>query len=259
VSATPDIGGELCGVCGAPLRTAARFCGRCGAEQGLMVPRDGGAGRALQEPVAAAPYEGGRGLVIALVAYFASLVPCLILLAASRLPTVSEIDTGELAIGGAALAGMIVLGRKAWAGLRPPRLRRLDAAIAIAGVAAIVGLVQLFAYLAPTWIIDESLLFKLQGYGLAAALVSTALIPAVAEELLFRGVIMTGLGGVFGTRTTVAVSAMMFATVHMSMLSWPHLCLLGVLLGVARVRTGSIWPGVLIHGVYNAIIICLSW
>ncbi len=40
--------GEVCGVCAAALRPGARFCGRCGAEQGLMVPRELGVGEARE-------------------------------------------------------------------------------------------------------------------------------------------------------------------------------------------------------------------
>jgi membrane protease YdiL (CAAX protease family) len=253
--------GELCGVCAAPLRTAARFCGRCGAEQGFMVARDAGAGRPLQEaPVGpTARYTGGRSLVIALVAYAAALLPALILLAGDGVVSVSQIETGELAILGAAIAGVIVLGRPGWAALRLPQLRGGDVAIGLAGVAAVLGLVQGLEHLVPHWFLDDTFLFKLESYSLLGAILSAAILPAVAEELLFRGVIMHGLRGVFSDRTAIAVSAMMFATIHMALLSWPHLCLLGVLLGAARIRTGSVWPGVLLHALYNAAVLAIAW
>ena len=43
------------------------------------------------------------------------------------------------------------------------------------------------------------------------------------------------------------VSAMLFAIIHLTPLSFLHLTGLGILLGAARLRTGSIWPCVLIH------------
>jgi uncharacterized protein len=64
---------------------------------------------------------------------------------------------------------------------------------------------------------------------------------------------------VFRDRTAVIVSAMLFAIIHLSPISFLHLTLLGVLLGAARLRTNSIWPCVLIHLVYNAIVVLVQW
>ena len=89
---------ELCGVCGHSLRVGARYCGRCGAEQGLVVPRDAGSGRELHEPrPVRRTHVGEAGLTIALVAYFAMLAPSIYLLARGG-GTLAEVLWAELVI-----------------------------------------------------------------------------------------------------------------------------------------------------------------
>jgi hypothetical protein len=69
--------GEVCGVCAAPLRAAARFCGGCGAAHGAMVPRElgvGGDDDVVARASSRRPLLTGRRLAIALVAYGAVLV-----------------------------------------------------------------------------------------------------------------------------------------------------------------------------------------
>jgi uncharacterized protein len=81
------------------------------------------------------------------------------------------------------------------------------------------------------------------------------------EEGLFRGVVMSRLG-LDRPRRAVLLSAVMFGAIHLAGLLSPidyRLVLaqaasvvgLGVILGAVRVRTGSIWPGIIVHAILD--------
>jgi membrane protease YdiL (CAAX protease family) len=248
------VAGEVCGICASPLRAGARFCGRCGAEQGLMVPREQGVGEARE--VAARDHRPlrARGLIVAIAGYFAMFLPGMYLVARSTIPSADEVAVLGF-IGG--VAGLIGLGFLGAPGLRTLVPRPPPVAVgglAVLATAAIYGGVRLLAEAFPLLFVDIDTLFALGGMTTAMALVHIAVIPAVTEEILFRGAVLGGLTDLMRDRTAVIASAVIFATAHLSVPSMPHLIALGLVLGWVRVRSGSIWFGVLLHGGYNAAI-----
>jgi membrane protease YdiL (CAAX protease family) len=93
-------------------------------------------------------------------------------------------------------------------------------------------------------------------------LVVTSLGPLV-EELLFRGVLLCALMQRWRVGQAVAISSLAFALVHLPGLQWqwyalPDLLLLALALGWLRLRSGSIWPSVLAHGVNNLLAVA-AW
>jgi membrane protease YdiL (CAAX protease family) len=89
------------------------------------------------------------------------------------------------------------------------------------------------------------------GYGWSAVIISVCVQPAIVEEMAFRGVILGGLQHHLNSAEAVVVSALLFMTLHLSIVSFPHLFLLGALLGLLRVKTGSLYPGMLLHFLHN--------
>lgn len=93
------------------------------------------------------------------------------------------------------------------------------------------------------------------------ALATVALVPAVCEEILLRGVLLPALLTRHRARAAVLVSAALFASLHMvatsdggvSLYQVPQALLVGVALGVLRLRSGSLLPCILAHAFYNAI------
>lgn len=80
-------------------------------------------------------------------------------------------------------------------------------------------------------------------------------IPAVCEEVTFRGLILSGLRRGFRPWTAVLLSAFLFALYQMNVFQFvPHF-VLGVVLALLVERTGSVWPAVAFHLVYNACLI----
>ena len=83
-----------------------------------------------------------------------------------------------------------------------------------------------------------------------------ALMPAITEELAFRGYILSGLERTYSTRTAIILSALLFGFLHVLLSLFQQFfgaALLGLILGAIAVRTGSLWPGVVFHFVNNAL------
>jgi len=94
-----------------------------------------------------------------------------------------------------------------------------------------------------------------QSFGvMLLALVSTAVIPGVMEELLFRGVIMQPLR-IFGDKFAVVCSAVLFGLIHMSMHQIPMAIVAGIALGWAAIRCGGLWVPIIIHFWNNAAVV----
>lgn len=78
----------------------------------------------------------------------------------------------------------------------------------------------------------------------------------LVEELLFRGVLLSALLRHVRTGWAIALSAALFALIHLPDLSFlwyglPNLALLGAAVAWLRLRAGSIWPAVLAHAINN--------
>lgn len=91
-----------------------------------------------------------------------------------------------------------------------------------------------------------------QWYQLLIMLLSTAVIPAVCEEILFRGVILNHLIP-YGRGMAILSSSLLFGLMHSNVSQFFYTTLLGVVIGYLYVRTKSIWLCMLIHFVNNGI------
>ena len=90
----------------------------------------------------------------------------------------------------------------------------------------------------------------------ALALLSTALVPALAEEMCFRGMLQ-GLLTRRLPRAGIWITALVFAAVHLQWSALPALFVLGLALGYVN-KCHGFWAGVLLHGLYNAAVLVLS-
>jgi membrane protease YdiL (CAAX protease family) len=85
---------------------------------------------------------------------------------------------------------------------------------------------------------------------LNGVLVST--VVPFAEELFFRGLGVRALQ-FFGGMSAVVITGLVFGFSHGVLGALPPLVLFGFALGWVRLRSGSVWPGVLAHGFFNAV------
>jgi sodium transport system permease protein len=90
-------------------------------------------------------------------------------------------------------------------------------------------------------------------------ILALSLLQAVCEELAFRGFILSGLRRRFRPWTAVFLSSFLFALFHMNVFQFvPHF-LLGIVLALVALRTGSVLPAMLLHFVYNGLVLgCLA-
>lgn len=92
--------------------------------------------------------------------------------------------------------------------------------------------------------------------GFADGLVSLAVIaflPAVCEELVMRGVVLPSLAARLGALPAVLLTAAAFALIHFDPVRTLFTFVLGLLLGLLRLRTLSLWPPVVVHSTINAL------
>src|SRR5205823_1216781 len=78
------------------------------------------------------------------------------------------------------------------------------------------------------------------------------------EELAFRGFILTGLRRRFHPWTAIFMSSFLFALYHMNVFQALPAFLLGVVLGILTVRSGSILPSMLLHFLNNGAVIAIG-
>lgn len=102
--------------------------------------------------------------------------------------------------------------------------------------------------------------------GLLANLLTVALVPAVCEELLFRGGVQNLFERWFGRsgkawapHAAVWVTAVIFSLIHGEVFSFMPRLLLGAMLGYIYIYSGSIVPNMLVHFVNNAIVVVTYW
>jgi sodium transport system permease protein len=137
------------------------------------------------------------------------------------------------------LAGAILIGLSAWAVAAGFLLRLLPPPPSLAEA------------LKKVLMLDD----KSGSIGLTLFLV--ALSPAICEEALFRGFILSGLKSL-GQWPAIGISALLFAVAHGSVYRMLPTLFLGLLLGYAVWKTGSIAAGVVIHGLNNGIAVLLA-
>lgn len=83
--------------------------------------------------------------------------------------------------------------------------------------------------------------------------VATVLIAPIVEEVIFRGLVLSRLKRVMPGWLSVVLSALLFGVCHGQAVWMAYAFALGLLFGVMTLRTGSIWPSLIAHVVFNGI------
>lgn len=94
--------------------------------------------------------------------------------------------------------------------------------------------------------------------GIILYFVYVALLPAITEEIMFRGVIMGSLMP-YGRTQALIISSMLFGLTHVNPVQAIFATAMGLLIGKLYADTGSIWWGALIHFLNNALSTALSY
>ncbi|OQW96238.1 MAG: hypothetical protein BWK77_05735 [Verrucomicrobia bacterium A1] len=84
-------------------------------------------------------------------------------------------------------------------------------------------------------------------------------IAPVAEEVLFRGIVMPSLARHVGVAGALVASAAVFAAMHMNVAATAPLFVLGLVFGLAYLYTGSLTVPIALHAVFNSVSIAVSY
>lgn len=171
-------------------------------------------------------------------------------------------------------SNLLLLGACLWVLLRvtglPARfgsLTRRTAFIGIAAGATAVLCSSVLEYLSDTYlhtdVAQDTLSLPIIPHDpsqLALGLFTAAILAPLAEEAYFRGVLMGWFARHGGSGWAIAGSSLVFGLLHLKLFTpgglggvviTTELVLMGVLLGLAAARTGSLWASFLAHATNN--------
>ncbi len=94
--------------------------------------------------------------------------------------------------------------------------------------------------------------------GLAMAIAALCLLPGVAEEMLFRGLVQTRLGLRWGRAVGLVVAAAAFGLMHLDPVQGTIAFAVGLYLGAVANRLQSIRPSMLAHAANNSLFVGLG-
>ncbi len=143
-----------------------------------------------------------------------------------------------------------------WAMVSPSWLRTRPWLVLIWSCVAALGALIPSAWLQeqmpelPNWVENEFDLILKERWGYVAV----GLLAPLSEEIVFRGAILRSLlsSSRLSAWGAIAISALLFALIHMNPAQMPHAFIIGLLLGWMYWRTGSILPGMAYHWINNS-------
>lgn len=166
----------------------------------------------------------------------------------------------ELGLGVLAVVLALAFGMRAWLELD---WNHAVLPVAVIATVPMTGMIVLVARFRWAWagnlrrLIDETLAPAFTGMRWwGTGLISLA--AGIGEELLFRGVVQTGLSGLAGPATALVVTALLFGLAHALTPAYFVLTsLAGLYLGGLYLATGNLLVPILVHFLYDWI--ALSW
>lgn len=95
-------------------------------------------------------------------------------------------------------------------------------------------------------------------YKLVLMFISTVIVPAFVEEMLFRGVVLSNVAP-YGKVTAVIISALLFGFMHQNPMQMLYATMAGVFLGTVYLMTGTLWCSILVHMFNNLFAVIVEY
>ncbi len=100
----------------------------------------------------------------------------------------------------------------------------------------------------------EAMIGEKNAASFIASIVFMALMPALAEEIFFRGLLMNAFNGVFkNMHVSIFVTALIFSVIHLQFTKFIPMFFLAASFGYAAYWSGSIWTSITAHFLNNAL------
>ncbi len=92
----------------------------------------------------------------------------------------------------------------------------------------------------------------LLGGSFVVVLITVAVVAPFVEELVFRGALLRALQNALNTPLAVVISSLLFALAHVGPIQMTYAFLIGLILCLVRLMSGSLWCTVAMHVAFNA-------
>jgi membrane protease YdiL (CAAX protease family) len=93
------------------------------------------------------------------------------------------------------------------------------------------------------------------GLPIEALVLFIAVLPAITEEIAFRGLVQHWLQVALTPRKALVIASALFMALHFNAIGAPYLFAVGMLLGWVKLKTGSLYPSMLIHFLHNFVVV----
>ncbi|HTI61780.1 CPBP family intramembrane glutamic endopeptidase [Mucilaginibacter sp.] len=237
-----------CGNCDQPIHENSRFCNHCGQAQTII--SEGSTEEKWKAIKQAALFFGIHAVaccVFSFVDYFKTF-------------TWSVVFDSFLAV----IA--IVFFAINWSKLKNVLVWNNFSALRLLGYCCIAVVGSLLVHFIVGWLnrklfsTDFSYyeFYAFHRYSIALAILFVAVMPALFEELGYRGFLLGKLMLVTDTKQAIIISSFVFAIMHRSIISLFWLIPFALLLGRVRTKENTLWYGVCMHFCFNFTAITLE-
>ena len=96
--------------------------------------------------------------------------------------------------------------------------------------------------------LDDVKIIGLSGF--LMSIISTAILPAIIEETIIRGIVLQPLRR-YGDLFALVISSLLFSIMHGNMVQIPYTFTAGMFFGYVAIATGSLWPSIIMHFINN--------
>ena len=90
------------------------------------------------------------------------------------------------------------------------------------------------------------------------AIIAVAILPAIIEEFLFRGMIYRGIANKSNKKIAIIISALLFAFLHMNFNQMCYAFVMGLVFAVVIYLTDNLSVSILLHMLFNAFTVIIT-
>lgn len=94
--------------------------------------------------------------------------------------------------------------------------------------------------------------------GFWPAFILTVILAPILEEIIFRGMLFPAIRARYGVAAGVAISGLLFAIAHLDPIRIIVLTPMGIYLAIMYQKTRSIYPGIILHALWNFMVIMIA-